>query len=415
MLTFQFHDAMILKRSLLNICTSFTLMLLFNQASAQYAWTQKSDFPGGKRFAAVSFDIDGYGYFGTGADLTPGNSIYYKDLWKYDPNTDTWSQLTDLPGNIRFGATGFSIDQRGYVGLGWVSSTGPALDDFYYYDANTGSWTPMSSFTPGPRYTAIGVNSLNAGYVGFGYSPWFNDMHKLDANTLSWTPMPSCPGAARQSSEGFALDHNVYVGGGSNNQSNTLQDFWEFNTNTQTWTQVADYPHQVYAAVSFVFMGDGFVGCGRTAGTHFNDFFSYNYGTNSWSPVPSLPAMAREHASGFSMGNRAFVMCGRGPGNVYLNDVWELANSTGINDLNAQEVDVKFRGNDQGDLVIDFSSQYDHAYRIRVFDTSGRLLDTISIRGDATETIHIGAPQPVIYHIDRQGVKEVLSGKVMLI
>jgi N-acetylneuraminic acid mutarotase len=395
--------------------TFLIVITLNNYSNAQYAWTQKSDFAGAKRYAGISFDINGRGYFGTGADFSISTSTIYSDFWQYNPQTDTWSSLTSYPGVPVFGATGFSIQQSGYVGLGWASMTGAPKDDFYIFNPATNGWTATTPFPGGARYTAIGVNSINKGYVGFGFSPWYNDMYQFDAATQTWVQTPSCPGPARQSSEGFALDHLVYVGGGSTNQSTTQKDFWEYNTNSQTWTQVADYPHPVYSAVSFILNGDGFVGCGRTASTHFNDFYSYNYSTNIWSTIPSLPSTAREHASGFSIGNKAYVMCGRGPNNVYLKDVWELGLSTGIDDLSALEAELKLYGNGSNQLVIDFNPINNYHYRLRIFDITGKLIQQLALQGEMQESITIQTHQPIIYHLDRPGNKEVLSGKVLVI
>jgi N-acetylneuraminic acid mutarotase len=309
--------------------------LLVTASQAQYAWTQKSDFTGAKRFAGVGFDINGKGYFGTGADFSLSLTSIYNDFWEYDTQTDTWVQVSSYPGLQRYAASGFTLGQNGYLGLGWASANGTAQADFSKYDPQTDTWTSIAGFPGAARYTstAVGVNSMNSGYVAFGYFPWTNDMYKYDASTQSWNQEPSCPGVVRQSAAGFELGDKVYVGGGSANQSTTLSDFWEYDPITQTWTQVANYPQPIYAAVNFVLDGKGFVGCGRTSNSFNTDFYYYVPQTNTWTQGPSFPGIAREHASGFSIGSKAYVVCGRGPTNNYLQDVWELSFQRPCNSL----------------------------------------------------------------------------------
>ena len=79
-------------------------------------WTQKADFGGEARSGAVGFSIDGKGYIGLGSGL----SGYPKDFWVYDPASDTWELTTDFGGEARISAVGFSIGNSGYVGTGHV-------------------------------------------------------------------------------------------------------------------------------------------------------------------------------------------------------------------------------------------------------------------------------------------------------
>src|SRR5437773_738196 len=82
---------------------------------AQDTWTQKADFGGTERWGAVGFSIDSKGYLGAGFDST---FTYPKDFWEYDPSTNAWTQKADFGGPGRYKAVGFSIGSKGYVGTG---------------------------------------------------------------------------------------------------------------------------------------------------------------------------------------------------------------------------------------------------------------------------------------------------------
>src|SRR5204863_763037 len=117
----------------------------------QDTWTQKADFGGGIREAAVGFSIGSKGYIGTGTPFC----ITTKDFWEYDPATDAWTQKTDLGGSERSSAVGFSIDSKGYIGTGQDCVSG-GQRHFWEYDPVTNTWTQTADFGGTGRFEAVG-------------------------------------------------------------------------------------------------------------------------------------------------------------------------------------------------------------------------------------------------------------------
>ncbi|MCY7409984.1 MAG: hypothetical protein LH473_06910 [Chitinophagales bacterium] len=95
----------------------FTLLSTICLVSYADTWIQKNDFSGYGRSDAASFIINGKGYVGTGG--VPTNETYAKDIWEYEPSTDSWTQKADIPVG-RTEAVGFSIGSKGYIGTGQV-------------------------------------------------------------------------------------------------------------------------------------------------------------------------------------------------------------------------------------------------------------------------------------------------------
>src|SRR5689334_18556277 len=98
----------------------FCLLITANSNFAD-SWLQRADFPF-QRSGAVSFNIGNKGYVGTGYKYL---LVLYKDFWSYDPVSNTWTQVADVPGPERTEAFGFAIGNKGYVGAGNSSQ------DFY--------------------------------------------------------------------------------------------------------------------------------------------------------------------------------------------------------------------------------------------------------------------------------------------
>jgi len=81
-------------------------------------WTRKADFPGYLRDAATSFSLpNGKGYVGMG--LAKPQMEYQKDMWEYDPVTDTWTRVMDFPGTARCGARAYVVGAAAYIVAGY--------------------------------------------------------------------------------------------------------------------------------------------------------------------------------------------------------------------------------------------------------------------------------------------------------
>ena len=99
-------------------------------------WSRKEDIAVGSdtnnRAYGCAFAIGSKGYVGTGQkSITASKGPFYSDLLEYTPATDSWKVMQSFPGNARQGAVGFSIGQKGYIGLGSDNST--VFSDIWSY------------------------------------------------------------------------------------------------------------------------------------------------------------------------------------------------------------------------------------------------------------------------------------------
>ncbi len=160
-----------------------------------------------KRKGAVSFVLNGKGYFGLGTD---GKGKFYKDFWSFKPNREepdygTWERLQDFPGDVRANAVAFTIGDLGYVGAGDnLTATvpenidmyfmenegewqGKIYNDFYRYNPYTNTWRKVQNYTankgknaeenrkdairPVTRAVAFASQKRKLGFVGYGLVP----------------------------------------------------------------------------------------------------------------------------------------------------------------------------------------------------------------------------------------------------
>jgi N-acetylneuraminic acid mutarotase len=142
-----------------------------------------------------------------------------------------------------------------------------------------------------------------------------------------WQSEAEFLGAARESSISFVISGKAYVGTGSNG-STRYRDLWEFNPQTQTWTQKANSPNNRSAAVGFALNDKGYLTTGWNGSTRFKDTWRYDPQANNWIRVADFGGDARTLAVAFVVGGQAFVGLGAGGGGIRFGDFWAYSPDT---------------------------------------------------------------------------------------
>jgi len=186
-------------------------------------WTQVASI-NTARDQAFGFAIATKGYIGGGHWLDNTNGVHHelKDLWEYNPTTNTWTQKADMPITAagKAEAVGFAVGAKGYAGLGYYhdNATPQALvetRDFWEYNPSNNTWLQKTNFT-GNRYGAVGVSSGNKGFVGLGMSgsTYYNDWWQFDPVTGTWAAKAAFSGTARKGAIATGFCSKVLVGTG---------------------------------------------------------------------------------------------------------------------------------------------------------------------------------------------------------
>ena len=136
-------------------------------------WTNKGNSPLGKRNGAVVFVANNKVYMGLGYENINlnGQTIkrYKRDWLEYIPGSIYSIVKADFPGQLRRNAEGFVIGNTPYLGFGKNSTT--YFKDFWKYNVSSNTWTQQPNW-PGTTSTVnnnLAVFSLGTtGYVAKG-------------------------------------------------------------------------------------------------------------------------------------------------------------------------------------------------------------------------------------------------------
>lgn len=151
---------------------------------------------------------------------------FRNDFWEYDPITDAWISRANFGGTTRYGAIGFGIGGKGYIGTG---NDGVYRNDFWEFNPVANAWTAKANFGGVARYSASGFATSAKGYIGLGNDgSYLNDFWEYYPGSNSWTQRASFAGSVRENAAGFTIGLKGYVGGGLD-MTSLKSDFWEYN------------------------------------------------------------------------------------------------------------------------------------------------------------------------------------------
>ena len=300
-------------------------------------WTQKANFGGTARLAAVGFNIGNKGYLGTGRSFDiNGNDIYCNDFWEYDPATDSWVQKADVGGEVRAYAVGFGVGGKGYIGTG-VDGNQQPTKDFWEYNPDTNSWIKKANVGGGERHSAVGFGIGSKGYIGTGYTLMgtAKDFWEYDPSANNWTKKAEqliADNLKRYYAVGFSIGNKGYIGTGFDNTNQHTNDFWEYDPSTNTWTKKADFGGVGrYDAVGFSIGSKGYIGTGMVDYWNYittNDFWEYDPSNDTWTKKADFGGGERHVAVGFGIGSKGYMGTGASRTQGIMEDFWEYNPST---------------------------------------------------------------------------------------
>jgi len=230
-------------------------------------WTEKAVFPGGARYGAFGFSLNNKIYLGGGHQAFQlGNDSkdnILKDFWQYDPTTNVWTQRANLPfSGILYGVS-FTINEKGYLTAGIVDEASSNVftysNSLWEYNPKLDEWTQKKSFPGISRVYAVGFSHDQKGYVGLGNSAdagtFYNDLWQYNVEEDSWSQKQSLTIAGEKYALSLSTSQYGYII--LSNNGAAVNACWRYDFNKDGWSKVEGL--NAYAPEDARFTGTGFV------------------------------------------------------------------------------------------------------------------------------------------------------------
>ena len=250
----------------------------------------------------------GYLYAVGGMDTNKGAT----SIERYDPRTDTWSQIASMNGRrLQFGVAvveGKLFVVGGRDGL-------KTLNTVECYDPITRAWsivTPMSTHRHG-----LGVSVLGGPlYAVGGHDGWsyLNTVERFDTTTRQWSHV--APMSTQRSTAGVTVLHNKLYALGGRDGSACLRSVECYDPHTNKWSTVANMCKRRGGVAVGVINGFLYAVGGHDAPavsnpqqSRFNCMERYDPSTDTWTMVASL-SVGRDAIGVCVLGEKLFAVGG---------------------------------------------------------------------------------------------------------
>ncbi len=395
------------KRASLFIIFLFSAQLLYSQT-----WSQKTDLPGYSRYGAIGFSVNGKGYIGLGDN----GFFLLNDLWEYNPVINSWKQKSNIPGLPRRVGISFSVNSMAFVGLGWTGVY--SLHDFYQYDSKNNAWIKL------PDYPGIGGRNCFAasvsgkGYVGGGSvgvgTPYASDLWEFNPLTNQWKYENTLPFGGRIGGITAGIDGALYLGLGHNNVSD-FNDFWVYFPASNVWKKLTDFPGKGRLQASCFVLNDKIiVGGGFRLGkpnSQLSDYFEYDPKTDNWTPIISFANGSRSVSVGFSVGEFGYLSTGFDASRIESKDLWEYGEKKKTIDTIPEFHFNLFPNPNVGNLIFEYQTPLGPA-TFNLFDNLGQLILSREFQDlKSKETIDISKLANATYYYVFRTPNNNITGK----
>ena len=217
-------------------------------------WKQLADLPISGVAGQITFQIKNKIYLCTGTTNWLNTGNFTNLFLEYDITTDKWTKKANFPGADRDKAVGFSVGEKGYVGLGETHSQGPLMD-FWEYNPSVDKWTRKSDFPGRGRAGSLGFSYNNKGYVLMGKMldyvlPYLIDFWSYTPDSDTWQKLPDFISNSLSGSQMAILNDKLYIIGGNDDSHGTSKnDIWRYDFFSQEWKFIntcAIYPQFIF-------------------------------------------------------------------------------------------------------------------------------------------------------------------------
>ncbi|MEO7044983.1 MAG: DUF4907 domain-containing protein [Ferruginibacter sp.] len=295
-----------------------------SEAPTKKRWTVKENVPFGYRGGGFTFVIGQFLYIGSGECY----DAMTKDFWRYDPNSQTWTCLAEIPIKC-FSGISFSLFQMGYAGLGTEigTSSGKFENHMFQYDPNTNTWKKIRNFPGTPRIDASVFVIGNNAYAGTGYDGTnTSDFYKYDPLKDDWSRIADFAGGNIHASIGIGNGKKGFLVAGAR----APQDFkflYEYISGADKWVKRKDMPGitRNFHCGNYIDTNYIIAGCGGSYEKNLRqrDFYIYDIASDVWGDLPDYPADKRGNSrpSSGTVNGKAFF--GTGFNGEFTND-WNV-------------------------------------------------------------------------------------------
>jgi N-acetylneuraminic acid mutarotase len=225
-----------------------------------------------------------------------------------------WTHLNDFPGVARASASSFVVGDKAYICFGRSAWKGDFLKEIWEYNSLTDTWIRKTDFPGSARVKAVaGVIGTKA-YIGMGAtaaydeSAIFNDFWEYDTQKDTWTQKTSFPGKGKNDLFCTVVNDTLYVTMGFTGYTRS-EETWKYDPLTDIWSQLPNCPYNASNIAGFHIGNSFYVGTGFR-GYNMKVFYQFRTDIRKWVKKSDLPH-SRMLSNGLTVKDKGYMLLGR--------------------------------------------------------------------------------------------------------
>ncbi len=355
-----------------------TFLLLFIQFGLIYSqiWEKTISFPGTPRDDATYFKIGSKHYIGTGREVGFGCT---RDFYFFDESTLTWGNSSPLPeGKERQYASSISWNGKGYL-FGGIDCAGVFQNDFWKYDPVTNSWTQLNSLPSSGRAGMVNFVLQDTFYIisGRNSTGILNEVWSYNFTTQTWNQKDSLPNNGSWRGIAFTFENNAYIALGRNNLNNQTVyniEILKYQTSSDTWSVVPNLNLGQRAYVgsaqtdSLLFLFGG----NDSTGQILSSVERINLSNFSIEQLNDFSSIPRKGGVSFLVNNDLYYSTGVST-DTRFNETWRLSNVTSTKELNNEKL-IIFPNPASDEIIVSSITNLIIGKNLKLHDLSGKLV-----------------------------------------
>lgn len=236
----------------------------------------------------------------------------------YDARQDKWTESASLPIAARVNGTVCVTTQGVFMGLGWaggaIHNDSLYLRDWWRYDTQSDTWTPLADFPTDKTSGAVCWSNGEQIWVASGFHEFTNDIWRYEISSNRWLKALEESPERVMAPVAATCQGRYFYGTGFYQKSRS--SWWEW-TEDGRWTRRKDVPcngrHNAACAATdkaVWVIGGWHYGDTLTTGFYYEDILRYEPTTDSWTLCGTLPCGTTENGMAAGIGNRIYFGLG---------------------------------------------------------------------------------------------------------
>lgn len=219
----------------------------------------------------------------------------FNDLWEFEDQDLEFSEKS--PSNVPEARTDHAASAaNGEMYVFYGEGASGFLSDIQRYNPSSNEWTEVqvSGNQPAPRKFHSAVTTSNDEVLVFGgLDSSFNvrnDLWAYNTQTNTWSQKANFPGAATHHTAAYH-EGKMYVFGGFDSDFNFTGNTWEYDETSDSWNLIASDGPPARCCQGVAVEGDSMFIFGGSGDERSDkqDTWEFNFTTRSWTQVDDLP------------------------------------------------------------------------------------------------------------------------------